>query len=270
MDQSSSLIARFGFEFVRFAVRAVSHKIKLETFFIGIAAARLPTNPSKQSTFTMRFIRKHKTLDEMILPASNTAIKKGVTSDDTASLSSEESCQDQVHRVRFDTRSHDCSLSAANQKFGGDCWYSVEDYRRFKVDAVKTAKKLTMTALSEDIKFYQTVLTHIYDTCCQEHQELISEDGDYDSVLSFSDHMDLKKCMSNPQAMGLDRLALRTVALEIQDRKRLLIHHVKATATTPAGTVDAEALRKALEPVSLPSRLFAMEKARAISDFCFC
>mmetsp|Transcript_10383 Transcript_10383/g.13743 ORF Transcript_10383/g.13743 Transcript_10383/m.13743 type:complete len:220 (+) Transcript_10383:29-688(+) len=171
-------------------------------------------------------------------------------------------------RVQFDESLNKITDSASTKQHFGDCWYNEQEYKSFKVSVVKVAKKVVNTQ-SVAVGSYHQVLTHVYDLCCIEKNEIQS---DYESFLHFQDQMELKRCLTDENfRLGLDRLTIRSIALDISDRRRVVVNKVrdiqKECVHVPS-EVRCEMIHRALVPLSLASRVFALEKARAVSNFC--
>ena len=175
----------------------------------------------------------------------------------------------QAKRVRFDlenrTQSH---LSAANEKYKDQCWLDINDLKACKRDVVIVAKQLVRAKDSAN-KSYLQIMSHVYNRCCEHSQDFsISE---YESFLSVEEQLEFKKCIANANShTGLERMTVARIIKDMKERRKTLLKHIEDCSRLPDCSMKREMMRRGSEALTLPSRLFALEKARALSDLCFC
>lgn len=175
----------------------------------------------------------------------------------------------QAKRVRFDlenrTQSH---LSAANEKYKDQCWLDINDLKACKRDVVIVAKQLVRAKDSAN-KSYLQIMSHVYNRCCEHSQDFsISE---YESFLSVEEQLEFKKCIANANSRtGLERMTVARIIKDMKERRKTLLKHIEDCSRLPDCSMKREMMRRGSEALTLPSRLFALEKARALSDLCFC
>ena len=177
--------------------------------------------------------------------------------------------------VRFDFSQNVQVSCAAQEEELFACWYSAEDYRNFKVSAIRTCKGLARDQAVAPGSYYHTLI-QVYDCCASQTNEVASceDDDDYDSVLDFGLQMALKKALTEDlPRLGLERLSIKPVASEIADRRRVALYQlsqVQKDYVEDSIEERCEAIASTMAAISLPSRCFALERARALSDLCFC
>lgn len=168
-------------------------------------------------------------------------------------------------RVSF-KEEHSVVGSAANEDCIVDCWYTREENQSFRYHLAEEVDELKQSETEADSK-YKGILSGLYLTCC--HAE---EEGGNASVsfLPRQAKESLRLCLSDSDRLGLEMMALQCLRDDNVHRrkdhlKRVMSIQKKIKARPYLANVRAEAIQQGAEPISLPSRLFALEMAFALA-----
>ena len=152
---------------------------------------------------------------------------------------------------------------AANSKYSNRCWYTQDELKAFKLEVVKITKRLSENNAEANLS-YLRVMTKVYQSCCDAN-------GDQDNFfLSKKDRKDFQKCVANSNSRaGLECLIVPSMKQDLKQRRQVILKEISTmqdgTCNMPA-SLRNDMIRRCVEPLSLPSKLFALEKARAIQQ----
>lgn len=169
-------------------------------------------------------------------------------------------------RVTFNLAKNEIILNKKEESEVSCCWYSQNEYRLFKKCAVFSARKIVSQA-----NFVQVVAA-MYNACCAVPQDYEIDDDRNEPILNLTDQMKFQACVSEKtDRIGLERIVVKTLLLDIKERRQSMMERIKAIQEEKALPAAAkhEMIRRCVTRLSLPNRIFALEKARAVSDLCF-
>ena len=174
--------------------------------------------------------------------------------------------------VVFDESQNKYHKSAANARHKRTCWYDVQDYLQFKASVATTVKQITQNQ-SEANCSYQRVMYTVFHTCCNaEISEMdLSSTTRTVSVLSPKDRQDLERSISNSNSrLGLEHLIVDALCEDRFRRRKVLLRRlleVQREAASLPCQFRPVLIHRNMEPITRPNRLFALEKAQALSKF---
>lgn len=117
---------------------------------------------------------------------------------------------------------------------------------------------------------YDTIVERIYNYC----KTSVVENVETESCLSLQDQVEFKNYSRKYlNHLGLERMMVRSYLEDISTRRKYMIdriHDLQGKRVHLSFEDRAELIRSSLDRTSRPSCLFAVEKARAVSDFCYC
>ena len=144
-------------------------------------------------------------------------------------------------------------------------WHTPYDFQKMKehnTNFIKQAIKQDRLR-ADDVKSYSNIITRIYQTCCG------TENDSPDSILSESDQNDFVYLVgkANTRA-GLERTIVRDLTYDKRARRMeitsVVLQIQRCNLTTEKGKTPDQLMKLASETVSLPSKFFARELARAL------
>mmetsp|Transcript_5643 Transcript_5643/g.11687 ORF Transcript_5643/g.11687 Transcript_5643/m.11687 type:complete len:221 (-) Transcript_5643:76-738(-) len=167
--------------------------------------------------------------------------------------------------VRFDETHNVRTKRAANYKAANLCWYTAEEYAFFKASFKQDIKKAAQASTPGACTF-RRVLCSAYSSCRGVPADV---DTSKTSLLCKMDLVDLEKCFSGKETyFGLEQMAvsvLREERASVRRSQLRFLMKIQKDSSFMTGSAIAETISQGLEPLSRPCRLFAIEKARAVS-----
>ena len=169
-------------------------------------------------------------------------------------------------KVQFDESKNKRTKCAANARRVAQCWYSAEEYFSFKTAVKIAAKQVASNPTAADCS-YRRVLTCAYSECIYMQKEADVCKG---SILCQKDALDLARCMGKSSSrFGLESLTIQSIREDRVSRRKAMLTTLIRTQQQCKDLpfrFAAETLRQELAPLSLASRLFAAEAARALVE----
>ena len=174
-----------------------------------------------------------------------------------------------IKRARFNLSLNQVAESATSEEHFADTWYNAEEYRGFKIAAIKIAKQARKGKTIEEGWDYQSVVDQTYTLCCRNTSNKTEQaPQDPITVLSHEEQMGYKKvCLSTSPAhdrIGMERLVSKLVIQDVAERRRRILDKVMSIQAHCPAHKREEFYSRDLSRLSRPSRLFALEKARAL------
>ncbi|KAL7562135.1 hypothetical protein ACA910_010334 [Epithemia clementina (nom. ined.)] len=172
-------------------------------------------------------------------------------------------------RVRFDEHKNKYYKGgAAKDRHVRECWYKSEDYRQFKDSANEVVLLLAQSESVSD-NSYRRVLSTVFMACCKIDTNLDSYRHLKVSLLREKDRLDLEKSVSNSNTrFGLEHWTVDILSEDRRLRRRQLVTRVyeiqRETKNLPS-QFQAALIRRNIESITRPSRLFALEMAQALA-----
>ena len=222
-----------------------------------------PVRPRRRSSRTRRLVEEDATVKDTQSPSKP---QKKVSYDDS-----------QVITIG----------SAVNKDATAECWYSRAEHFAFRQDANSEVEKLALSQEAVDLR-YKGVVNGVYLACCRAGQsktpgptsEKSKEEKDSDDDRSsktrvFTLPNGAKKVLNECLLESYNRLGLEMMALQClrEDNIHRRRYHKKRVLDIQKALRDlsseerAEMIRTGVEPISLPSRLFARELASSRQSY---
>jgi hypothetical protein len=141
-----------------------------------------------------------------------------------------------------------------------DClnlWYNSSEYEYFKQSTLSAAKAIILAESKNHAPCsYQRVFEHTHQLC----RNAISECDEYQNLSTTEDRHRLNRWAEvAPSRVGMERWVVRSIAKSKSIRRFELVDIVLSKQQTDT----QEVIRKSCEPISRPSRLFAVALAQA-------
>lgn len=202
---------------------------------------------------------------------------------DTTSITTRSVQFDESRNQFYTNQDYETDLPHDDQQ--AQRWYSANEYKAFKKQAVRTSHALLAEASNHDngsLSQYLRIVQSIYKSCCLTSENVMPGDDEFltpDQLVQFKT-LSLRFYLHEGGG-GLERILVNELNRDFTGRRQRMLGLVWDWQNDTAeddgnddyffwSTTKAEELRHELEVLSLPSRLFAAEKARALSDFCYC
>lgn len=153
-------------------------------------------------------------------------------------------------------------------------WCSPQEYQQFRQSRVKCVQKLL-----RESPVYTHVVEQVHGICCQHMMspldtildDLFEADEHDDStsiapsvptfpILNESEMKQLSQIYRKPTFVGLERVSVKTIALDKQHRRNCLTHSVRHLQQAHA---HPKVIRRVCEHISQPSKIFARHIAVA-------